>query len=189
MLKDIRNMPTSIMLMTSTCPPSLEQELFESLGRDVYKVLHRAMDCPEIVQKIVPVDSEDLEMLVAGYISLLVQNFQGQDQALLFCLLPEECDRMAELLGWRPYHESVPIEECSASIRLWMNGTVFRLATMLLLGCSLDYSSIQCVFHLGPPRDAVDYYYAIGQAVHRGGAGLAVMYYCPFCLKIVDGND
>src|ERR1700687_5674561 len=39
MLSFLGTHPISLVLMTATCPPSLEKVLFEKLGRKVYKVL------------------------------------------------------------------------------------------------------------------------------------------------------
>lgn len=67
MLAFFGTLPISIVLMTATCPHSLESQLFNKLGRSVYRVLRRCTDRPEIAQKMVPiqVESGDMEGIVA----------------------------------------------------------------------------------------------------------------------------
>lgn len=45
-------LPISLVLMTATCTKSLERELFNKLGRKVYRVLRQSTDRPEISQEV-----------------------------------------------------------------------------------------------------------------------------------------
>jgi superfamily II DNA helicase RecQ len=156
----------STVLMTATCPRSLEKELFGKLGRKVYQVLRRGTDRPEIAQAMmpIPVREGDFEEAVANRVILATCLFKDDERALLFCNSRDECDRMGRWLGWRPYHSSVSTEECSEAMKLWKDGAVIGLVCTSMLNCCLDYPHIRYVFHLGPPRDVVDYYQAIGRA-------------------------
>jgi hypothetical protein len=69
---------------------------------------------------------------------------------------------MAKLLQWFPYHFSVSTAEQSEAMRRWKDGIVFGLGCMSMLNCCLDYPHVCFVFYLGPPRDIIDYYQAIG---------------------------
>jgi hypothetical protein len=62
---------------------------------------------------------------------------------------------------------------------------------MSMLNCCLDYPHVCFVFHLGPPRDIIDYYQAIGHLARDGGAGQSVVYFNPSSLQKprVEGND
>ena len=189
MLEYLGRMPTSILLMTATCPPNLEQKLFAKLGRQIYQVLRRTTDRPEIAQKMVAMSSQDIEKTVATNITSITQQFHGPDRALLFCWSHDECDRMAQLLNWKPYHASIPLEERSRYMKMWVNGEVLGLACTSMLNCCLDYPSVRAVFHLGPPRDVIDYYQAIGRAVRNGTNGQAIVYFDPTRLKRIAGED
>ncbi len=83
---------------------------------------------------------------------------------------------MAELLGWKPYHSLVSIEKRSEWKKLWQDG-VLGLVCTSMLNCCLDYSDVRYFFHLGSPRDAVDYYQAIGWLAHSGGVEEAIVYF------------
>jgi hypothetical protein len=189
MLEYLGRMPTSILLMTATCPPSLEQSLFAKLGRQVYQVIRRSTDRPEIAQRMVAMSSKDMEKDVAADIKSITQQFRKQDRALLFCLSHNECDRMAELLDWKPYHASIPLEERARYMKMWRDGEICGLASTSMLNCCLDYPGVRSVFHMRPPRDVIDYCQAIGRAARNGEAGQSIVYFDPSRLKRPQGED
>lgn len=175
----------SIVLMTATCPRSLEKTLFEKLGRKVYRVIRRSTDRPEISQEMIPIpgNPNDFEDIVAKNITSATHLLKDAERALLFCNSRDECDRMVRLLGWKPYHSSISIEEHSEAMKLWKDGAVSGLACTSMLNCCLDYPSVRYVFHLGPPRDVVDYYQAIGRAARDGSVGKSIVYFHPMLLQ------
>jgi superfamily II DNA helicase RecQ len=83
---------------------------------------------------------------------------------------------------WKPYHSSIPIAERSEAMKGWKGGVVTGLACTSMLNCCLDYPSVRYVFHLGPPRDVIDYYQAIGRAGRDGGVGKSIVYFDPMSL-------
>ena len=192
-LEFLGGLAISIVLMTATWPRALERLLFEKLGRKVYQVLRRSTDRPEISHQLIPVRVQwgDFEEAVAERILSLVQPLRGHDRALLFCNSRDECDRMAKLLRWLPYHSSVSTGERSDAMKRWKNGIVFGLGCTSMLNCCLDYPHVSFVFHLGPPRDVIDYYQAIGRLARGGGTGQSVVYFDPSSLRKprAEGND
>src|SRR6202035_1104005 len=110
-------------------------------------------------------------------IKAITQEFHHHDRALLFCWSHDECDRMAKYLGWKAYHASVPLDERSQIMKMWVNGEVQGLACTSMLNCCLDYPSVRTVFHLGQPRDVIDYYQAIGRAARNGSPCQSVVYF------------
>jgi hypothetical protein len=177
-----------LVLMTATCPKSLESKLFEKLGRKVYQVLRRSTDRPEISQEMIPIQAKtgNFEEIVANNITTATRLLKDTERALLFCNSRDECDRMAKLLpaGWRPYHSSILLEDRSKEMKLWKDGAiVFGLAATSMLNCCLDYPNIRYVFHLGPPRDVIDYYQAIGRSARAGGIGKSIVYFDPASLR------
>jgi hypothetical protein len=179
MLTFFGTLAVSLVLMTATCPNRLETYLFQKLGRKVYQVVRRSTDRPEISQKMIPIRAShgDFERTVAENIKTTISFSNKTERALLFCNSRHECDLMAELLGWKPYHSSVSIEERSEWKKFWQDGGVLGLVCTSMLNCCLDYSDVRYVFHLGSPRDAVDYYQAIGRAARSGGVGEAIVYF------------
>jgi Helicase conserved C-terminal domain len=189
MLEHLGRMPISILLMTATCPPNLEQSLFAKLGRQVYQVLRRGTDRPEIAQSFVALSSKDLEKNVATQVQSITQQFRKQDRALLFCWSHDECDRMAELLGWKPYHASILLDDRARYKKMWEDGDFIGLACTSMLNCCLDHPTIRTVFHLGPPRDVMEYSQAVGRAARNGERGKSIVYFDPTRLKKPTGED
>ena len=188
-LEYLGRMPASILLMTATCPRHMEQSLFAMLGRRVYHVLRRGTDRPEISQTFVALLSEDMEKTVAAKVQSITQQFQRKDRALLFCWSHDECDRMAELLGWKPYHALIPPDDRSLHKKTWEQGGIVGLACTSMLNCCLDYPNVRIVFHLGPPRDAIDYSQAIGRTGRIGEASQSIVYFDPTRMKKPTGED
>jgi hypothetical protein len=175
-------LPVAIVLLTATCPPCLEKNLFQKVGREVYRVLRQGTDRPEISQnmdRIVLNGTRELEDVVAEKVLALQIQLVGQERMLLFCLSHQDCDRMAELLRWKSYHSHVSLEDRSAHMMLWKEGSIKGLACTSMLNCCLDYPAVRYVFHLEAPRDAVDYYQAIGRCARDGKPGTAIVYYTP----------
>jgi superfamily II DNA helicase RecQ len=180
MLSFFGKLSVSLVLMTATCPKDLEGRLFVKLGRTVYQVLRQSTDRPEISQGMLLIqgDLSCFEEQVAHKVISAVSDLGHHERALLFCNSRDECDRMATLLGWRPYHSSVAENERTQSMRMWKDGEIQGLACTAMLNCCLDYPNVRDVFHLGPPRDAVDYYQAIGRAARvAGGTGTSIVYF------------
>ena len=194
MLAFLGTLAIPLVLMTATCPKSLESELFKKLGRKVYQVLRRSTDRPEISQEVIPIQAErgKFEDIVANNIASATRLLMDTERALLFCNSRDECDRMVRLLpvGWRPYHSSISVEERSEEMKLWKDGAiVFGLAATSMLNCCLDYPNIRYVFHLGPLRDVIDYYQAIGRSARAGGIGKSIIYFDPASLTKPMGDD
>ena len=194
MLAFFGTLAISIVLMTATCPNDLERYLFQKLGRKIYQVLRRSTDRPEISQKMIPIQADpgEFEQTVAKIITSTVTFSNKAERALLFCNSRDECDRMSRLLGWRSYHSSVSVEERSEGKKSWNDGVVLGLACTSMLNCCLDYPSVSYVFHLGSPRDVVDYSQAIGRAARAGGVGESIVYFDSSSLEKpaqVNGSD
>jgi hypothetical protein len=180
-LQFIGGIAISIVLMTATCPPSLEKDLFDKIGRTSFRVIRQKTHRPEIRQQFVhlgePSDDEELQMAVADHIRSFIPGLQIGERMLLFCMSHSECNHMAEVLGWLPYHAHIAPEARTARMEKWKAGEVQGLACTSMLNCCLDYQHVRYVFHLGVPRDAIDYSQAIGRCSRDGQPGAAIVYY------------
>jgi superfamily II DNA helicase RecQ len=114
---------------------------------------------------------------------------QGAECALLFCNSRNECDHMARKLDWKPYHSSILVAEHLEEMKAWKGGVVTGLACTSMLNCCLNYLSVHYVFHLGPSRDIIDYYQAIGHAGQDGGVGKSIVYFNPMSLPGPTGSS
>ena len=187
-LSFLGSLSISIILMTATCPRNLEKALFEKLGRKVYQVLRRSTDRPEILQAMIQVNESDFEEAAAKHVISASGRCKDAERVLLFCNSRDECNRLARRLGWRPYHSSISTNERSETMKSWKDGEVVGLVCTSMLNCRLDYPHVRYVFHLGPPRDVVDYYQAIGRAARMGGIGTSIVYFNPLSLRKPSGG-
>ena len=181
-LKVFGSILISIVLLTTTCPPALEKTIFQKLGHDIYCVLRQGTDRPEIAQHMIPIalkGSDNLESIVVKEISTLMAQLVGDNRMLLFCLSHEDCGQMGMLLDWKPYNSAISLENRSKFMNMWWDGLIPGLVCTSMLNCCLDYPAVRFVFHLDAPRDAVDYYQAIGRCARDGKPGTSFVYYVP----------
>jgi superfamily II DNA helicase RecQ len=172
LLSHFGQVPVPIVLMTATLPRALEQKLFSKLSRQVYAVLRRSTERPEIAHTMIAVDEEnsglDLEDTVVHKIKASIKRLGAEERILLFCLSRQECDRMAEKLGWKAYHADVDVADRLRHLQAWRSGEILGLACTSMLNCCLDYSAVRFVFHLKAPRDVMDYAQAVGRGSRDG---------------------
>lgn len=183
LLEFLGSIPVPIIIMTATWPQSLERELFLKIGRSSFRVLRQSTHRPEIQQRLVLIedakDNQALNASVTSKIQALIPDLDEKDRMLLFCLSHNDCDTMAQSLGWMPYHSHISLEQRAQSMHMWKSGQVQGLACTSMLNCCLDYPHVRYVYHLNLPRDAVDYGQAIGRCARDGNMGTAITYYRP----------
>ncbi|KAG5223759.1 P-loop containing nucleoside triphosphate hydrolase protein [Salix suchowensis] len=164
------SIPAPIVLMTATCTKEMERQLFAMMGRAVFRTLRQPCDRAEIAHSVTEVPtstSSEFEEAVAIQITTAVKELQGT------------CDRMAELLGWLPYHSSITAQDRSINLRAWREGRIQGLSCTSMLNCCLDYPAVRFIFHLGQPRDVVDYWQAVGRSSRDGDPGRSIIFVPP----------
>ena len=163
-----------ITLLPGLFTRSLESQLFGRLDPNSDEVLGRRTDQRQAMITI-QVRQDDYEETAANRIISATRLCKDSERALLFCQHHDQCDRMARRLGWRPYHSSVSSEDRLQAIKSWKEGAVVGLVSTSILSCCLDYPHVRYVFHLGFPRNVVDYCQAIGRAARGGGVGTSIV--------------
>jgi hypothetical protein len=190
LLQYFGQLAVSIILMTATLPRDLEQELFRKVGRQTYRVLRRKTDRPEIVHSMIPLEQNvNIEEVVAKKVLERVWALKEPERALVFCLSRSECDRMSILLGWKPYHADVSTENRSQYLKEWRLGGVKGLVCTSMLNCCLDYHAVRLIFHLGIPRDALDYSQATGRVSRDNSRGESIVFFDPKKCRAIKGPD
>lgn len=191
LLQHLGQFPIPIVLITATLPSTLEQKLFSKVGRQLYRVLRRSTERPEISHMMVPLNqtTSDIEGTVAYKIKELTKNLKGDDRALLFCVSRAESDRMAQKLQWKPYHSDISLTDRSQYMQQWRSGIIPGLACTSMLNCCLDYPAVRFIFHLGVPRDAIDYWQAIGRGSRDGCRGESIVYFQTEKCRKITGED
>ena len=189
MLKYFGHLPVPIVLITATLPQHLEKKLFDQLGRRTYRVLRRTTERPEIVHRMVATGQTNFEAKVAAQILDLTCHLAENERMLLFCLSRPECDRMAALLKWPAYHSDISLAMRASHLHQWRQGIVIGMACTAMLNCCLDYPSVRYAFHLGIPRDSVDFWQAIGRVSRDGQGGESIVYFNPAKCRKIRGQD
>jgi hypothetical protein len=191
LLEHFGQLPTPIILMTATLPSHLEERLFSKVGRRVYRVLRRSTERAEIAHTMVPVNQtdQDMERSIAERIEKTAATLQKSERVLLFCLSRVECDRMADVLKWKPYHSDILPETRSEYLKDWRVGKTLGLVCTSMLNCCLDFPAVRFIFHVQIPRDAVDYVQAVGRVSRDGSRGESIVYFNPSKCRMISGED
>jgi Helicase conserved C-terminal domain len=187
MLKYFGQTPTPMVLATATLPRSLENQLFRTIGRRLYRVIRRPMEHPEIAHKMIKLNQLDLED-VATQIRDFISGPDGQEPSLLLCQTGETCDVMADKLNWKPYHSDIYIANRAHFMEEWLSGKFPGLVCTPTHSCCIDYSAIRSVFHLGIPQDAINYMQAICRGLCNGHRN-SIVYFEPARRRAVTGDD
>jgi superfamily II DNA helicase RecQ len=166
LLEFLGGIPIPIIIMTATWPRSLERVLFLKISCSSFHVLCQSTHRPQIWQQLVLIEdvknNQALNVSVMSKIQALIPDLDEKDWMLLFCLSHNDCDTMAQFLGWMPYHSHISLEQRVQSMQMWKKDQIWGLACLSMLSCCLDYPHVRYVYHLDLPCDAVDYAQAIG---------------------------
>lgn len=192
LIRMLKLLPSPIVLATATCPQLMERQLFDILDRKAYEVVRCKTDDLKVVHKAVSIASQRLygiEEPVALQIHFLMKGIKAAERALLFCQTEEERDRMANLLQWRTFQSSMLIEQRKRVLTMWKSGEIAGLVCDTTMDCCLDYPRIKYIFHLGAPRNGVDYCQSISHLYQSNEPGGAIVYYDPATLSPPSSTD
>ena len=167
------------MLLTATCPPSLQSELLSSLGITDCHVIHAPTDRPEIsynVQVFETLDKARDKLIEAALRWLEEKKVNATFRALVYCRSKERVEELAALIGCKPFHADRPHEERTASFNDWVDGKQKFLVCSSLLGCGVDVEGVSVVFHFGTPWSILDFVQESGRAGRGGTPSVSVVF-------------
>lgn len=89
-------------------------------------------------------------------------------RCLVYCRKRSDVDKIAKLLGCKPFHAKVSESDRKTSYEDWVSGKEQVLVCSSLLGCGIDVSGVQVVYHFQTPWSILDFAQESGRA-GRGG--------------------
>ena len=157
------------MLLTATCPPSLSASLLETLAIQNCYVIRAPTDQPEIsynvkVSRTIAQAQELLVDAVRERLGSSDENFR----CLVYCRAKDTVEKIAGLIGCKPFHLGIPEAERGSSFQEWVQGKPHVMVSTSLLGCGIDVDGVQVVYHFLTPWSVMDFVQESGRA-GRGG--------------------
>ena len=177
-----------LLLITVALPRNLEPVLLDKVNRRVYKVVRCPADRSEIAHKMIAINRQYFEDEIVTRIKALVSSLRGQQRCVLFCRSYQECNQMADKLGWKSYTSIMSLQQRNQAIQVWLEGDTRGLVSVSG-ECYLDYPQISVIFHLGVPENSILYVEA--NTLHRrnGGCTDSYVFFDPTEVTNVTGED
>jgi len=189
----LRATPAQVVLLTATCPPSLQPELRYALACAVWEVIRAETMRPEIGYEVVEVDEEEntLDAEIALRVKAemrkwsrdAVGNLNGNERGIIYCLQKEWAKDLCRFLNAElgedicdVYHADLSAERRAAVYREWEEGKVRILVATSALGLGIDYPHVRFVFHQGQSRSLMDFSQESGRVGRDGKEGRSVIF-------------
>lgn len=78
-------------------------------------------------------------------------------QCLVYCQAGETVDRIAGLIGCKPFHLGISKAERELSFEDWVQGKEQVIVCTSLLGCGMNINGVQAVYHFQTPTSIIDF--------------------------------
>jgi len=187
----VRSVEVPVILLTATCPPSMEEELRVSLGCVSWTVFRRSTNRPNLEYKVMTVSgerqSEVMDSMICEMIekAMNLKEWKMEDRIIVYCLTRDECKDLSELINRMLgqdisgfYHSRLSKEEKERMYQRWMDGHVKILVATGALGAGINYSFVRKVFHRGHASSQTNYVQETGRAGRDGDRAECVTVYC-----------
>lgn len=189
----LRATAVQVVLLTATCPPSMELELRCALACAVWEVIRAETMRPEIGYEIVEVDEEEntLDVEIAFRVKAELRkwsrdrngNLNGNERGIIYCLQKEWAEDLCRFLNAELgedicdiYHADLSTEKRAAVYREWQDGTVRILVATSALGLGIDYPHVRFVFHQGQSRSLMDFSQESGRGGRDGNEARSIIF-------------
>jgi len=97
-----------------------------------------------------------------------LERFGSDFQCLVYCQAKETVNRVAGLIGCKPFHSGISKAERESTFEDWVQGKEQVIVCTSLLGCGININGIQAVYHFQTPKSIIDFVRESGQAVRSG---------------------
>lgn len=89
-------------------------------------------------------------------------------QCLIYCQARETVDKIAGLIGCKPFHSEILKAERESYFENWVQGKEKVIVCTSLLGYGINVNGVQVVYHFQTPKSITDFVRESGQAVKSG---------------------
>jgi superfamily II DNA helicase RecQ len=187
----VRAVRVPVIMLTATCPPSMEEDLRRSLACMSWTVFRRSINRPNLEYKVVKVSGkrqmEVMDWTICDMINKAMNSemWKAEDRIIVYCLTKDDCRDLSGLINRTLkqdisgfYHSKLSKEEKELAYQRWMNGQIKILVATGAFGAGIDYAFVRNVFHRGHASSQINYIQETGRAGRDGGRGECVTVYC-----------
>ena len=184
----VRAVEVPVILLTATCPPSMEEDLRRSLACMSWTIFRRSTNRPNLEYKIMKVrESRAMDSTICDMIHRAMDSeiWKIEDRIIVYCLTRNDCRDLSALINRELgqdisgfYHSRLSKEEKEEMYQNWVDGKVKILVATGALGAGINYGFVRYVFHRGHASSQINYVQETGRAGRDGGQGECVTVYC-----------
>ena len=148
------------ILLTATLPPAAEETLFKAVGIECPIICRLPTFRANISYSVVQVLEGDIEDQVEKEVKRRVV---AGDRYLVFVQTKEEARKYGERLDIPWCNSNCPMDDINTILADFRKLAVQGIATTSILGVALDVPGVTYVFHVGTPRNIVDFVQETGR--------------------------
>lgn len=132
-------------------------------------VIRAATDRPEISYNVELAGNVfQAKSLLVKAVKERLASTDANFRALVYCRSKDSVDKIADLIGCKPFHSDIPESERDVSFEEWVQGKERVMVCTSLLGCGIDVEGVQVVYHYLTPWSIMGFAQESGRA-GRGG--------------------
>lgn len=187
-----RDVPASIIAMTATCPPPLEQRMSHACGMQDYQVLRSPTTRSNIRYSVREVPASSIMLAAAQLIARITSNSNdnvAEMRLILYIQNKSRCNALEHVFSLicpqircLLYHADRSDEQRTTALQEWqsLHSTKPRLMVATsAFGCGIDVPSVRCVVHLGTPSTVIDFLQESGRAGRDGMTAHSIILHTP----------
>jgi len=158
-LRDLVNVKTQMVLLTTTLPPSKEKELWRRMSFKETKVmLFRARTVRKNVKyqvvKVKGDDQEEEEEFIVQMVQRVMRGYAG-GKSVVYCNSVRKVKKLAEALNCEGYYHHA--EQKDEKLKRFRDGEKRMIVATSALGLGIDIPDIRAIIHADEPRSLLDY--------------------------------
>lgn len=184
----VRAVEVPVVMLTATCPPSMEEDLRRSLACMAWTVFRRSTNRSNLEYKVVKVSgTEIMDSTICDMIDRAMNSeiWKEEDRIIVYCLTKDDCRDLSALINRALeqdisgfYHGRLSKEQKEQTYLRWVDGQIKILVATGAFGAGIDYDFVRNVFHRGHASSQTNYVQETGRAGRDGGRGECVTVYC-----------
>jgi superfamily II DNA helicase RecQ len=156
-----------------------------------YTCIRSTTPRPEISYRVHRVKSLNDAIQAIKQDTQKVLEYTGKERALIFCKTVGDGEKMASAVNSYCYHASLPEDRKLKIFNAFLEGNIHIGVATSSWSVGLDLPSIRDVYHLGFPRNFLEFYQVAGRAARDGLISICNVYYTDDdnVIEIIENED